>query len=253
MPKATQLGLPVLASAFYSSVIEKVEDHYHYETELVLSLSNDVSCKCENERIPGRKFSLFILPANVPHDFQCKHAARCICVLYRDEANVLDASPRVLDTSDVPHIRQWMHNLTGITPDTSPDHSRMAGGVLLGLLSALCLLEGTARHNQALNPRIAKAIKFIEDHWSEKIDAAMLASASHTSYSRLSSLFCRQFKCSPLDYHRQLRLSRTKALLKNPYLSVGEVAQQSGFDDTNYFVRAFRQKFGVPPHKWRST
>ena len=34
--------------------------------------------------------------------------------------------------------------------------------------------------------------------------------------------------------------------------SIGEIADRTGFSDSNYFCRQFRKHFNLPPQKYRS-
>ncbi len=56
---------------------------------------------------------------------------------------------------------------------------------------------------------------------------------------------------APVQYFRSLRLSRSKALLKDPDLNISEVAYQCGFSDPSYFARVFVQEFGMSPGEYR--
>ena len=85
----------------------------------------------------------------------------------------------------------------------------------------------------------------------QPIDVPALAAQSHVSTSHLTALFRRKFRCGPLRYHQNLRMSLARRLLLNPYLSIGEIAQNCGYEDVNYFVRLFRKRHEVPPAKWR--
>jgi AraC family transcriptional regulator len=73
---------------------------------------------------------------------------------------------------------------------------------------------------------------------------------------RLSaSYFARAFKQSTgLAPHRwllQRRVSKAKTLLRDPSLSLAEVALECGFADQSHFTRVFGQWFGTTPGAWR--
>ena len=36
------------------------------------------------------------------------------------------------------------------------------------------------------------------------------------------------------------------------YVPIGEIAEKYGFRDTNYYVRAFKRRFGTTPLKYRT-
>ncbi|MEW6236696.1 MAG: helix-turn-helix domain-containing protein [Candidatus Omnitrophota bacterium] len=50
---------------------------------------------------------------------------------------------------------------------------------------------------------------------------------------------------------KRIRLSHAQKWLKDPYLSIQEVANRTGFADASYFTRVFRNAFGVTPTQYR--
>lgn len=55
----------------------------------------------------------------------------------------------------------------------------------------------------------------------------------------------------PHEYIRKMRLMRAAELLKDPQLSISEVAYQTGFEDPSYFSRNFKEYFGVTASQFR--
>jgi len=56
---------------------------------------------------------------------------------------------------------------------------------------------------------------------------------------------------TPFQRLLEIRVGRAKALLRDPDLSVTEVAFMAGFQDSNYFCRQFRRLEGVTPTRCR--
>ncbi|MCB9035478.1 MAG: helix-turn-helix transcriptional regulator [Lewinellaceae bacterium] len=50
---------------------------------------------------------------------------------------------------------------------------------------------------------------------------------------------------------RFIRLSKARILLKDPGLSIAEVAYDTGFTDPVYFSRVFKKEFGMTPTSFR--
>jgi AraC-like DNA-binding protein len=71
------------------------------------------------------------------------------------------------------------------------------------------------------------------------------------SYAHVSRLFRKTFGLTPVEYRNAVRLERAKALLRDPRLTVAQVAYATGFDDPAYFTRLFRRQNGVPPSAFR--
>ena len=56
---------------------------------------------------------------------------------------------------------------------------------------------------------------------------------------------------APNEYLQRLRLKKSTMLLLNPELSISEIAERTGFSDSNYFCRQFRARYNVSPQKYR--
>lgn len=56
---------------------------------------------------------------------------------------------------------------------------------------------------------------------------------------------------TPSKFVRSIRLGLAKEMLKDPELNISEIAYDVGFNDPNYFTRAFTELFGKPPSSFR--
>ncbi len=91
-------------------------------------------------------------------------------------------------------------------------------------------------------------LEYIDEHYSERITVADLCKIFHYSRSSLFMHFKNELNQGVTSYINNLRLEKSKALLKEH--SVKEVATLVGFENTNYFSRAFRKKYGVSPSSY---
>lgn len=73
------------------------------------------------------------------------------------------------------------------------------------------------------------------------------------SRSHISHLFKSRNGVSINEYCNTLKLEDSKHLLEISTQSITEIGFDVGFHDTSYFIRLFRQKFGISPLKYRST
>ncbi len=58
------------------------------------------------------------------------------------------------------------------------------------------------------------------------------------------------------NYIKDLRISKSKNDLDNAYLrklTIAEIAYKNGYNDAGTFVKAFKQKYGLPPGHYRKT
>lgn len=64
-------------------------------------------------------------------------------------------------------------------------------------------------------------------------------------------MFKDEFGTSPNDFILQERINKAKELLASQN-SIKETAYQTGFSDTNYFTRVFKQLVGVTPKSYQN-
>ena len=113
---------------------------------------------------------------------------------------------------------------------------------------AAFVLEASSRLE---NPIIEKASAFIMDHLSENISLEDTAQAVNVSSFYLSKLFKEEKNVNYVTYVTDARMEKARSLLKNHEMSIKEISAAVGFNDQNYFSRAFRNKFGMTPTEFR--
>jgi len=71
------------------------------------------------------------------------------------------------------------------------------------------------------------------------------------SYPHLCRLFKKHYGLTPVSYRNAIRLERAKTFLRNPRMTIAEVAYAAGFQDPGYFARKFREQNGINPASFR--
>lgn len=86
-----------------------------------------------------------------------------------------------------------------------------------------------------------------ERHWSR----TDMANSVNVSERTLTRMFKDCTGYAPSEYLIALRIKKGAMLLLNTEESLEMIAEQTGFVDSNYFCRQFKQHFGVSPQKYR--
>lgn len=102
-----------------------------------------------------------------------------------------------------------------------------------------------------LSVEIYEAVKYIEEHLTERLSLNQVASSINLSPNYLSSLFKKELGVGFVDYITEKRVERAKELLANTGLKTYEVAQQAGFGDESYFSKTFKRITGKRPSAFR--
>lgn len=106
-----------------------------------------------------------------------------------------------------------------------------------------------AESNQV--PSIAAVRNYINDHMKEEVTLASLAEQFHFSPQYLAKKFKEEYHTTIINYLTQLRMDKACSLLSHTELSIQEVAEESGFEELNYFSKVFKKNFGMSPTSYR--
>jgi len=139
--------------------------------------------------------------------------------------------------------------------EMQPGYELAIKGNLLRLLAYLFRYEIDSEDAPAkgfdAHKQIAPALHYISDHYFNEITLEMLASACCMN----RSYFCRRFHeltgRTAIAYVNEYRLVKAKALLLGTSMPITEIAEATGFVDSSYFTRKFKEFYGVSPRSVR--
>lgn len=98
---------------------------------------------------------------------------------------------------------------------------------------------------------ITDAIKYVMEHYKEKITLDTLSSMAYTD----KFYFIRQFHAltgfTPKEYQNELRLNEALSLLKNTDLSITAIANEVGFSDSRGLIALIKSRKGCSPSQLR--
>jgi len=117
---------------------------------------------------------------------------------------------------------------------------------ILSFVSHLDKTEYTPKHKLTL---IEPAVRYLEEHifdCSLRVgDLHLLCGVSDTYFRKL---FISQFGTGPRHYITNKRLTQANAMLNNgDYNQISDVALAVGYEDSLYFSKAFRNRYGISP------
>lgn len=99
--------------------------------------------------------------------------------------------------------------------------------------------------------RIGRIISRLETRYQENWTIAELTRIAAMSKSSLIAVFKEATGYSPIDYLIRIRLQKAAQLLSEGNTSLGDIAQQCGFHDSNYLTRQFRRVYNMTPRQYR--
>lgn len=101
------------------------------------------------------------------------------------------------------------------------------------------------------NQRIKIMLLFIQEHYTQQINIAMIAKSAMISDSECLRCFRDTIGTSPIQYLKQFRIQKASELLLGTYDKIADISDQCGFQDTSYFVKTFREIMKCTPAVYR--
>lgn len=101
------------------------------------------------------------------------------------------------------------------------------------------------------NVYVDESIRYISQHYSEKITINEIAEFIGINRSYLYKLFQDHFNMSPQDYLINFRIEQSKALLLETEMNIGEIAQLVGYSDQLIYSKIFKKRVGSAPKTFR--
>ncbi len=95
--------------------------------------------------------------------------------------------------------------------------------------------------------RIARAIRWLKDHFAAPLRIELLAKQVRMSPSAFHLHFKHVTALSPLQYQKRLRLQEARRLMLGEGLAAAEAAFRVGYESPSQFSREYRRLFGAPP------
>ena len=263
----------LLGNTWQSTSEQEIRQHFHNCLEIGFLFEGKGELFAGEQVIPFEAPCLLLLPPRLPHANRA--AEGCVCRwnwLYLDPQTLLThLAPRHLE-----QIAAWQQSLSGsacVLPGADFPQElelvRMAIGQMEGgdasyrsitthlfgalflMLARHCTIRPAQQDGQQHLGAIEPAVRYIADHYMDRITIADLAATCHLSSTHFRRLFRQILGHSPLDYVHLVRIDRACVLLYNRDYSITEIGHQTGYTSPSSFLRQFHRIRGVSPNQWR--
>lgn len=220
------------------------EESFDYDTDNYLVLAVPMPMECETMPLDGKPLLAMTIEV--------------------DPILVGELMLEIDDHSAVPGRPAFVASTT-ITADVIDAATRLAEALSSGIRTRVLgpqivreivfdVLQGkrgdvlrTLAVNSGRYGQIARVLRRVNEDYASELDVASLAQEANMSISTFHQAFRDMTATTPLQYIKQTRLHRARALLVDERVTAQEAAHQVGYASASQFGREYRRMFGVSP------
>ncbi len=154
-----------------------------------------------------------------------------------------------------PHVRnappEAKEIITFLVKNKDKYDSHTIRGMLLSVFGILLSCMELTEISRASHVTPQEILRYCELNCKTGISIEKMSKDLRISKSCISHTFSEKFRVPFRTYINTLRLQEAVRLLENTPKSMTEIASESGFETIRTFNRAFNQRFGISPAKYR--
>lgn len=114
------------------------------------------------------------------------------------------------------------------------------------------ILKQNSSGSNADSTRIKRMMKFVHEHYSEKLTLLDIAETANISSRECMRCFQRSIGVSPINYLNDYRIRMAAKMLLQTDCNIISIGENCGFSSNSYFGKVFRETFGCTPKRYRS-
>lgn len=157
------------------------------------------------------------------------------------------------DVADILPVQNLLENLIWTLLHDEPNRRRIRentmGLLMMQLANHMDRLIGEGSDATRFS---AAVLRYVDARYKDG-NLNALAGELHMHFSAVSKRITRCFGCTFKDLLQEKRLQKAATLLCTTTLSVGDIILSVGYENTSYFFRIFREKYGMSPSAYRNS
>lgn len=200
--------------------------------------------------------SIFYLSPGIPHEYYPDGERWTTCwTVFRGEhlaeqMRALGFTEYAVKGGCTEQIRQIFSRLMAAARDPVSGAESCSELIYEYILAARELFRSEGQ--PAENTPAARAVSFMEEHYSEDVTLEQLAALSGISLQHFCRLFRARTGMRPMEYLARKRIAAAKLLLWNTAEPIAAIGEQCGYPDPAYFGAVFRKYEGISPKEYRA-
>ena len=144
------------------------------------------------------------------------------------------------------HLRETFLRMEREKNSTLPFHNERANALLAYIIYDIC---GQAKKED--NLLVRTLTEYISEHYRTLKSNSEIANALNYHESYLNKVMKEALGTTLHQFINQKRLEEAERMLLYSELSIEEISEQVGFQNTKHFSTLFRHKYGTSPSRYR--
>ena len=251
-----------------------IDWHWHHEIEIITAFKGTIICLIGSEEVKLQQGCSMLINSGIMHRFETTDGAIMPNIVFSpnilSEENTLIYKKYILPfiQSNITYKifkpeTEWQNQILQVISSIY-NHQEQRNPSELYTLQLLLKLWGILINNidvysdlslkQKRNIQQHKLqimIQFIKDNYTKKLSLLDIASSASISKSSALQIFKSKIHVSPVEYLIQYRLTQSARQLRMTEESVYTIAKESGFSDSSYFCRKFKEFYHMTPNEYR--
>ena len=208
-----------------------------------------ISIKADDKELISEANSITFMPKNISYETEIIEDTRMAVAHFKLDEDIDFRNPVVISLNDRSVRSLFEKLIESYRVDRPMDLNCMSIFYqLLARLEALTLTDSREHISQKI--RAAKEY-MLQGYTDPLFSISLLADLCKVSTAYLRREFSRAYGMSPVSFLRDLRIENAKNLLQSEYLTISEIAEQSGFSSASYFIQVFHKTVGESPDRYR--
>ena len=235
-------------STFYTPEKTKLKRNDRKRWAVVIKYEGETVYNSNGKRFLSDIDHIVILPKGCSYDWLCTRSGHFSIIEFESEPTFCEPisfsvknGEKILKMfKDLEYKRNLKRSMVEL------ESIRDTYSILLALEQSVATRYLPTKKQQ----KIALAVEYIFQHYTENITNDALATITGFSTVYFRKLFTSMMGVSPITYVHRFRIEKAKEMLKSDYGTLSDVAQSLGYSSLYDFSRDFKKHTGVAPSKY---